>query len=85
MPSYWDRPGKRITSNSTNFDQPADLPPNSDMTDPFTADINPGTSHGQKLCIEACAPLEDTKKISASVENAHTIIRRITALAQKFR
>ena len=55
------------------------------VIDPFAADINPGTTRGQKLFIEACTPLEDAKKISASVETAHTVIRRITGLAQKIR
>ena len=102
MPSYWDKPGSRNTSNSSKNNQPEEIPPNSEMTvqgggrpedqgqgagsalvakveeqfviDPFAADINPGSSRGQKLFIEACAPLEDAKKLTASVENQHTIM-----------
>ena len=111
MSSYWDRPGRRITSNSSNLDQPADLPPNPDMTvspspggggggngppatpahveqfaiDPFAADINPGTTRGQKLFTEACTPLEEAKKLTASVANQITIIQHIENLIQKFR
>ena len=44
------------------------------VIDPFAADINPGSSRRQKLFIEACAPLEDSKKLTASVEDQHIIL-----------
>ena len=55
------------------------------VIDPFAADINPGSSRGLKLFIEACAPLEDSKKLKASVENQHIIMQKIAGLARKFR
>ena len=53
------------------------------VVDPFAADINPGSIRGQKLFTEACAALEDAKKLTASVDNQHVIMQKITDLAQK--
>ena len=55
------------------------------VIDPFAADINPGTVRGQKLFTEACTPLEEAKKLTASVANQITIIQHIENLIQKFR
>ena len=59
--------------------------PEQSIIDPFAADINPGTIRGQKLFTEACAALEDSKKLSASVQNQHVIMQKIISLALKFR
>ena len=47
------------------------------IIDTFVADINPGTTRGQKLFIEACTPLDDTKKLSASVENFQVVLQHM--------
>ena len=55
------------------------------IIDPFAADINPGSAKGQKLFVEACAPVEESKKMTANIENQHVIMARITSLVQRFR
>ena len=57
-------------SNTASATGAAQAVPEQFIIDPFAADINPGTTRGQKLFIEACTPLDDTKKLSASVENS---------------
>ena len=55
------------------------------VIDPFAADINPETTRGQKLFIEACAQVDEEKQATASVENQHTMKKTITSLEQRFR
>ena len=74
--------GSNATASSTGA---ANAVPEQFIIDPFAADINPGTTRGQKLFIEACNLLDDTKKFWASVENYQTVVRHVMRLAQKFR
>ena len=59
--------------------------PESFVIDPFAADINPGTTRGQKMFIEACAQVDEEKLVTASVENHHITMKTITSLVQRFR
>ena len=61
------------------------IPSDPYIIDPFAADINPGSAKGQKLFVEACAPVEESKKMTANIENQHLIMARITSLVQRFR
>ena len=63
----------------------ANTQPESFVIDPFAADINPGTTRGQKLFIEACAQVEEEKRVTASVENQHATMKTIASLVQRFR
>ena len=63
----------------------ATMQPKSFVIDPFAADINPGTTRGQKLLIEAWAQVDEEKGVTASVENQHTTMKVITSLVQRFR
>ena len=63
----------------------ANTQPESFVIDPFAADINPGTTRGQKLFIEVCAQVDEDKRVTASVKNQHTTMKLILSLAQRFR
>ena len=63
----------------------ANTQPESFVIDPFAADINPGTTKGQKKFIEACAQVDEEKRVTASVENQHKTMKTITSLVQRFR
>ena len=59
--------------------------PESFVFDPFATDINAGLKKGQKLFIEACAQVNEDKRVTASVENQHTMMKLILSLVQRFR
>ena len=93
--SYWSNPGRRTTNNSNQFEfqnfratmsgAAANTQPESFVIDPFAADINPGTTKGQKLFIEACAQVDEDKRVTASVEEQHKTMKLILSLVQRFR
>ena len=91
--SYWSNPGRRTTNNSNQFQNfritmsgsTATTQPESFVIDPFAADINPGTTKGQKLFIEACAQVDEDKRVTASVEEQHKTMKLILSLVQRFR
>ena len=88
--SYWSNPGRRTTNNSNQFQfqnfrstmsGPAAITqPESFVIDPFATDINPGTTKGQKLFIEACAQVDEDKRVTASVEEQHKTMKLILSL-----
>ena len=98
QPSYWEVPGNRSTQNSRRATDSA-LPPNQEVNmatgqttavesfviDPYVANISPGTAKGQKLFIEACAPVDESKRLTASVVNQRKVIVHIGHLVQRFR
>ena len=91
--SYWSNPGRRTTNNSNKFQNfrltmsasTANTEPESFVILLFAADINPGTTRGQKLFIEAYAQVDEEKRVTASIENQHTTMKKITSLVQRFR
>ena len=97
--SHWETPGRRTTNNSNQILsqqfqilQMSGTAAGSTATqsesfviDPFAGDINPGTTRGQKLFIEACTQVKEAKRVTASIENQHETMQRVTSLVQRFR
>ena len=54
------------------------------IIDPFSGNINPGTTRSQKLFTGACSALYKADKLTASIANQHAVMEYITSLVQKF-
>ena len=50
------------------------------VTNPYHGDILPGTSNGSKLYLAATKPLEESKRLEFSIENA-IVIKSVLAQA----
>ena len=55
------------------------------IINPFAGNINPGSTRGTKLFLEATEPIDDpTKRLTATAENQHTVVAYIQRNANRF-